>query len=957
MVYSDVKMNAAFIIKVIVLTCGGISTLLGLAVLTGWHTGNEWLIQVHTFFVPMQYNTALGFLCCGIGILGHHYHLKFFGALSGSIAGLIGLLSLFEYVAQADIGLDALFMKNYMTVETPGRMAPNTALSFFLSSVGLWLLYGQVRHKQAGGVMGSLVFGLGLTALVGYLVGYETASGWGNLTHMPLHTAAGFMVVSLGITTLSWLKTNQRQRKLKTKDRPVLMGYAAALAATIFFIDLHLPLGIAAGFPYILLVLVGWFMPQKKDVIIFASAATVLIVFGYFLSPQSNSELWVVHTNRSFAIIAIWITAILIYDIKAKDKALRAGNLELEKKVKQRTAAFSESEKKYRLLYDNSPDMFVSVEPQQAIVKNCNQTVAAKLGYSTDEIIGKPVFNLYHPDCLDQVKTAFQSFMDTGKIDNTELLLKKKDGNTLDVILQATAIMDEDGSIVTSNSSWRDISDLKKAEKRFQALLESAPDAMVIVNSEGKLQLVNDQFEKVFGYSRQEILGKKVEVLMPERFHQSHNLFRSDYFKSPEIRPMGKEVNLFGIRKNGEEFPVEISISPIETESGMVVCAVVRDITERKNAENKLKKSEAFKQKVLDLSPSGIYIYDQDLGYNVYTNTQYTELTGYTLEDINAMSQEEFFALFHPEDQPKIAEHMGELATAKYGEIFKIEYRFKTADGRWIWCLSWDAVFERDQQEKPRQFMGAFMDITDQKEAQQALKQSNRKLEIANKELKDFAYIASHDLQEPLRVISSFLELLKKRYGEKLEEKGKEYIERTVNASNRMKVLINDLLEFSRVDSRGGKFVDTDMVQIVEEVKEDLHLMMVESGATVSFEKLPKILADPTQMKQLMQNLIENAIKFRQKDQRPIVNISAKKQGNLIKFTVQDNGIGIEKEFHDRIFTVFQRLHSREHYKGTGIGLAICKKIVERHGGSIWVESEPGKGSNFNFNLPINQNL
>ncbi len=225
-------------------------------------------------------------------------------------------------------------------------------------------------------------------------------------------------------------------------------------------------------------------------------------------------------------------------------------------------------------------------------------------------------------------------------------------------------------------------------------------------------------------------------------------------------------------------------------------------------------------------------------------------------------------------------------------------------------------------------------------------------MQRSNAELQQFAYVSSHDLQEPIRMVTSYVQLLQKRYQGKLDEKAEMYISFIVEAAHRMSSLINDLLALSRVGRREREFMPVETELVVKEALDNLRVAMEESGARITKDPLPMVMGDPVQLLQLFQNLIGNAIKYRKKEVTPEVQISAERKKNQWLFGIHDNGIGIEPQYHDKIFVIFQRLHQREEYQGTGIGLAICQKIVENHGGMVWVESTPGEGSTFYFTLP-----
>jgi PAS domain S-box-containing protein len=257
----------------------------------------------------------------------------------------------------------------------------------------------------------------------------------------------------------------------------------------------------------------------------------------------------------------------------------------------------------------------------------------------------------------------------------------------------------------------------------------------------------------------------------------------------------------------------------------------------------------------------------------------------------------------------------------------------------------------RDENGEVAGLLGIFWDITEQRLAEERLKKTLEDLARSNKELEQFAYVASHDLQEPLRMVSSYTQLLERRYKDKLDTDAKEFIAYAVDGANRMQRLIQDLLVYSRVSSRGKSLTPTDCNAVLGTVRINLSVAIEENNARVTHDELPIVMADETQLVQVFQNLIGNAIKFHS-EEPPRIHVSAEKNKKEWIFSVRDNGKGVDPQYHDRIFVIFQRLQGKGEYPGTGIGLAICKRIIERHGGRIWVESEPGKGSTFYFTLP-----
>jgi light-regulated signal transduction histidine kinase (bacteriophytochrome) len=303
----------------------------------------------------------------------------------------------------------------------------------------------------------------------------------------------------------------------------------------------------------------------------------------------------------------------------------------------------------------------------------------------------------------------------------------------------------------------------------------------------------------------------------------------------------------------------------------------------------------------------------------------------------------------HPDDKDltdreRARVHDGEIDSVRF------EKRYIRKNGTPVW-VELAVALARDPHGHPQYEIAIFDDITERKKAEAALREAHEELKRSNSELEQFAYVASHDLQEPLRMVSSYTQLVMKRYGERLDGDAREFMAYVVDGAARMKQLIEDLLAYSRVGTKGKEFKPVPLENALKRAITNLRAAIEESGAEITHDALPTVDADEVQLAQLFQNLMGNALKFRGAE-KPHLRISCSEKDNEFEIRVQDNGIGIEPQYFERIFMLFQRLHTKGDYPGTGIGLAICKKVVERHGGRIWVESEPGRGSSFNFTLP-----
>ncbi len=613
-----------------------------------------------------------------------------------------------------------------------------------------------------------------------------------------------------------------------------------------------------------------------------------------------------------------------------------------------------ESGAKYRGLLEAAPDAMVVVNQDGEIVL-LNVQAEKKFGYHRDELLGQKVKRIIPEGfaerlIADGTRSAAEALaqqIGTG----IELIGQRKDGSEFPIEMMLSPLENAEGILVTA--AIRDISVRRAAERhlaqmegRYRGLLEAAPDAMVVVNQGGEIVLLNVQAEKQFGYSRDELVGQKVKNIIPEGF--AERLIADGTRSAAEAlaQQIGTGIELVARRKNGTEFPIEIMLSPLESAEGTLVTAAIRDISVRRAAEKHLAQMEGRYRGLLEAAPDAMVVVNK-AGEIVLLNVQAERKFGYHRNELLGQKmtniiQEGFAerliadALRSAEDA--LAQQIGSgielTGRRKDGSDFPIEIMLsplESAEGILV--------------------TAAVRDITTRKKGEADLLNKMEELNRSNEELGQFAYIASHDLQEPLRMVASYTQLLSRRYKGKLDSDADEFIAFAVDGASRMQRLIQDLLTYSRVGTKGQDLLNTSSEEALKLALINLRGAITESGALVTHHPLPFVMADETQLTQLFQNLVGNAIKY-QSAGIPRVHISAARNGgNKWVFSVRDNGLGIDPQYFDRIFGMFQRLHKREEFAGTGIGLAICKKIVERHGGSISVESQPGKGSTFHFAL------
>jgi PAS domain S-box-containing protein len=541
---------------------------------------------------------------------------------------------------------------------------------------------------------------------------------------------------------------------------------------------------------------------------------------------------------------------------------------------------------------------------------------------------------------------------------------------------------DANGEPVSILESNRDFTARAREESKFRGLLESAPDPMVIVDPDGVIRLINARTESVFGYTRDELLGQPVELIVPERFRENHILQRRRYSQCPVQRAMGENLELRGRRKDGSEFPVEISLSPLETSEGTLISSAIRDVSDRYRIQQDLRDANDFlEQRVqartaeLAAANAGLLKSQESMALaqrvariGTFELDGATGRTSWTpgLEAVYGLKEgafpgtrEAWLAMVHPEDRAR-ADRIAQSAIESHLPYLN-EYRIVRADGQVRWIRAQGQIFY-GQQGEFRRLVGANLDITDSKNKENEVAALNATLErrvedrtrdltFANKELESFSYSVSHDLRAPLRHIDGFARILSDEYAAELPEEARGYLNRILKSTTDMGKLIDSLIKLAHLGRRELTCEKVNLGEIVKAAIADLPQAEPARNVEWRIETLPAVKCDPDLIRAVLTNLLSNALKFTRTRDTAIIEVGTAAKDGELAFFVKDNGVGFDPHYADKLFGVFQRLHPQEKFEGTGIGLATVQRIVQRHSGRIWAESALDQGATFFFTL------
>jgi two-component system, sporulation sensor kinase E len=615
---------------------------------------------------------------------------------------------------------------------------------------------------------------------------------------------------------------------------------------------------------------------------------------------------------------------------------------------KRANEAMRESEERYRTLFENAQDGIALAEVDTGIIVDCNEALCRMVERSKEELLGQAQSILHPPqDLIEGQSPSFQQHRKAEAGQSSEDYLLSKTGKSIPVEIRAARIQIKGRMYLLG--IFRDITERKRAEaalreseERFRSFVEKSSDAVLVIGRDFRISYISPSFSRIFGRDPSQLLDKSAIEFMTKYVHPDDLDEMMKGFAECLARSGAESRMEFRFKHADDTWHhfVAIGKNHLETPSVDGLVANIRDITVQKMAEEELRNREAEWESLARNTPAIIFTADRD-GKILFMNRT---VSGFDLQEVIGKSVYDFIPPAYHKTMMEAIERAFETEQA-------VDYETQGAgpDGTVVWYSTRVEIIKRGGRSDTVILIAS--DITKRKQAELAVEEIMKKLEAKNRELEDYTYTISHDLKTPLVTIQGFAELLEKKYGQQLDEKGHHYVERITQSAEHLGTLVSGLLELSRAGRKTRPFKKINFKDILVTTLAGLEGKLREKKIEVSFpEQFPDVNCDDMRIEQALTNLIGNAVKYMGKEVKPRIEIGWKADGTRYVFWVKDNGTGIKKEDQERIFKVFERASSGS--EGSGIGLSIVKKVVEMHDGEIWVESDIGKGSAFYFSLP-----
>jgi PAS domain S-box-containing protein len=880
----------------------------GLIIFLGWAFDITFFKTPGSYFSAVKTNTSLCFIFLGLSLwfLQEKRLNKrnlIIGQIFAFLAALIGLLTLIEYLGGINLFIDEIiFSEPLGAIQTtnPNRMANTTAIEFLFIGIALLIIDRTIdRHIFLAQYFVLISGSITLLITLGYI--YNTALYNLQVGNIPSpYTTILFILLFFGVL---FSRPDKGVMDLITSRR-ISGAFGRRILPAVIFIPL------ITGFIFLLGEISGLYDVE----------------FGFALMTFITIVILV---------LIVWISMLSLDKTEIK-------RLKTEEQIKFQARALSQIN-----------DAVVAVN-NKYIINYWNRGAERLYNVKSTDAIGKKLDDIYKYQWLNlENENEFTNSLENKGYWKGQNIHVRTDGKRIYVESSINLLKDDNGRVIGNLGVIRDIKERKKAEEALKEseyfldkIINSISDPVLVKDRQHRWVLLNDAYCQFMGYSREELLGKSDYNFFPK---EEAEIFweKDEEVFNTNVENINEEE--FTDSKNNLHTIVTKKTLYTDLSGKKYIVGIIQDITHIKEAQKALKKSEEKYRELVESANSSIIKMDEN-GHITFFNEFAEKFFGFSKEEIIDKS---VMGTIVPETDSS-GRNLRELINEILKDPEAYHYQENeniTKDGRRVW-VSWAnrAIYNKNGL---KGVLSVGTDITQRKQIEKERKELIKELERSNYELQQFAYITSHDLQEPLRTITSFTQLLERRYKGQLDKNADEYIEFIVEGSSRMKEMIQGLLDYSKIGTKERKLEPVSTENILETVISNLNTSIEENNAVVTHDPLPEVMGDESQLIRLFQNLIGNAIKFRKRDVSPRIHISAVKdeKNNNYVFRFSDNGIGLDLKFKDRIFEVFKRLHTIDKFKGTGIGLAISKRIVERHGGQIWVESELGDGSTFYFTL------